>query len=105
MKIRIFQINKARDHDRIKYRGTDWLFSHEGYQRIQTYLYDQVFEGEVPCKSLETIYTVFNTDNRPHTQAMHALSVSDVIAVDESDTVAPGYYYCDTFGFTKVDFQ
>lgn len=104
MKIRIFQINPERDIDHIKFQSTKWLFSHAGYKHLTPYIYDKVFEGEVKAKALEDIYTLFNQDNRANRMTMHALSVSDVIAVDESDTVVPGYYYCDVIGFTKVEF-
>ena len=104
MKIRIFQINPARDIDHIKFRSTKWLFSHAGYETISPAIYDKVFEGEVPAKSLEEVFSLFNRDSRLNAMIMHSLSVSDVVAVDESDTVAPGYYYCDIIGFTKVEF-
>lgn len=105
MKIRIFQINKDRDIDHIKFQSTKWLFSHAGYETISPAIYDKVFEGEVPAKDLGEVFVMFNRDDHPNAKAMHFLSVSDVIAVDESDTVAPGYYYCDTLGFTKVEFS
>lgn len=104
MKIRIFQINPERDIDHIKFQSSKWLFSHAGYTHLTPYIYDKVFEGNVAAQTLEDVYFLFNAENRPNAMTMHAMSMSDVIAVDESDTVAPGYYYCDTIGFTKVEF-
>lgn len=104
MKIRIFQINPDRDIDHIRFLSTKWLFSHAGYETISPAIYDMVFEGEVPAKELGEVFAMFNRDDRPNTKTMHSLSISDVVAVDESDTVAPGYYYCDPIGFTKVAF-
>lgn len=104
MKLRIFQINPERDIDHIKFQSTKWLFSHAGYENISSAIYDKVFEGEVNAQNLDEVFFLFNQDDRPNAKTMHSLSVSDVVAVDESDTVAPGYYYCDTIGFTKVEF-
>ena len=104
MKIRIFQINPERDIDHIKFQSTTGLFSHAGYETLSPAIYDKVFEGEVPVETLGEVFAMFNRDDRPNANTMHSLSISDVVAVDESDTVAPGYYYCDPIGFTKVEF-
>ena len=105
MKIRIFQINPERDIDHIKFQSTKWLFSHAGYTHLTPYIYDKVFEGKVAAQSLEDVYFLFNADNRPNAMTMRSMSISDVIAVDSSETVLSGFYYCDAVGFTRVEFD
>lgn len=106
MKIRIYQIVPERDLDHIMFRSSKWLFEHEGYHILDTSIYDKVFEGEVKANNLEDVFCLFNSDNRPGKNTFRSLSVSDVIAVDSSNTpITPGYYYCDVFGFTPVNFD
>ena len=106
MKIRIFQIDPKRDLDHIMFRSSKWLFEHDGYKTLDTSIYDKVFEGDVRANTLEEVFALFNGDNRPGAKSFRSLSVSDVVAVDSGGTVvAPGYYYCDVFGFTKVLFE
>lgn len=105
MKIRIYQINPIRDLDHVRFRSSKWLFEHEGYKVIDTSIYDKVFEGEVKANTLEDVFFLFNRDDRPGAKTFRSLSVSDVVAVDSGGAIAPGSYYCDVLGFTKVDFD
>lgn len=104
MKIRIFQINTDRDLDHVKYRSSKWLKEHDGYRSPDPSIYDKVFEGEVNAETLEDVFAMFNFDPIPADFTGHSLSMSDVVAVDVSTTITPGYYYCDTIGFTPVTF-
>ena len=106
MKIKIHQINPLADKNHFAFCGTEQLEA-LGYDLfvIDSDIYIEVFGGDVNCKSLEDVYCMFN-DGRlsvPHFMG-HSLSVSDVVEVISSVTVEPGFYYCEPFGFKKVEF-
>lgn len=98
MQIKIYQINTERDNDRAKFQG---LFEAEK-TKINPEIYDRVFTGDVECKDLEEVFTLFNLDgHRLHRG--HTLSVSDIVEVDKGDT--PHYYFCDVAGFKEIPFD
>ena len=101
MKIRIYQINHDRDAEHLKYMRLDSL---QG-KPVNPAIYDRVFTGEIEGHSLEDVFQVFNTTGHPLHRG-HSLSVSDVVELREpvGDTEA-GFYFCDSFGFQKVDFD
>lgn len=55
MDIMIYQINMGRDHNRIAFEGLDLLKMYQGSDKIDSRIYDRVFEGEVDCKDLEDV--------------------------------------------------
>lgn len=92
MNIKIYQINTDRDKNRVKFEGLS------ENKEIDFSIYDRVFMGDVDCKNLEDVYTMFNTTgHRLHRG--HSLSVSDIVEVDGK------FHFCDTFGFESVDFN
>jgi hypothetical protein len=159
MKIKIYQINQARDHLKVKFEGLmelqDIQRSHERSALIDPALYDEVYSGEVDCRDLEGVYTLFNTKHPPFHRG-HSLSISDIVEVQsapelvgriryyntselfeeldyvDSDTynrditearevgrtiqairlvghhvpsVNPGFYFCESAGFTPIQFN
>jgi hypothetical protein len=102
MKIKIYQINSERDHLRIKNEGLQEMQNIRRSQGqsalIDPTLYDEVYSGEVDCKDLEGVYTLFNTDHPPFFRG-HSLSMSDIVQTDE------GFHYCDRFGFENIRFD
>lgn len=102
MKIKVYQINLQNDNQKLAF------INYEGYKEltktetVDSSIYDCVFEGQVDCKNLEDVYSLFN-HNHPQGFIGRSLSVSDVIYVDEP-TELFGYYYCDSIGFKKVNF-
>ena len=74
MKIKVYQINQARDKNRVKFCGLKETESVQKFSQIDSSLYDEVFDGEVNCKTLESIYELFNL-NHPPTHRGHSLSV------------------------------
>lgn len=104
MKIKIYQINSDRDKNRMMFMAHDSLEKFQGSPEVDSKIYDRVYEKTVPCSTLEEVYQMFNFD-RPVDFKGHSLSVSDVVEVSESDTVAAGFYFCDSFGFKEVVFQ
>ena len=65
-------------------------------------IYDKVFEGAVEADTLEGVYQMFNCDC-PDGFRGHSLSVSDVVEiVGDKDA---GFYFCDSIGFQRVEFD
>ena len=104
MKIAIYQINSDRDSERIAFVGLHSLERRRGSKDICPEIYDKVYEAEVGCTSLEDVYEKFNID-KPDDYKARSLSVSDVVEVIESDSVEPCFYFCDSIGFEKIDFD
>lgn len=104
MRIKIYQVNIDRDKNQIAFINTDSLPKFQGSEKPDSAVYDSVFEGNVECKALEDVYTMFNRDH-PVGYKARSLSISDVIEVVESEKVKPGFYFCDSFGFKEVPFE
>lgn len=104
MHIKIYQINRTRDEDRVKYLGLDSLKDFRGIQDINSRIYDMVYQGSVEARDLEDVYRIFNTEC-PQDFKGHSLSVSDVVDVAEGSGTAPGFYFCDCIGFQRVEFN
>lgn len=107
MRIRIYQINSERDINRVKFFGLDSLKKHQGTDAVDVGIYDEVYEGDVESSMLEGIYKIFNTSH-PDGFTGHSLSVSDIVEVITSPghpSPEPGFYFCDSIGFKKVDFN
>ena len=101
MKIRIFQINHDRDAQHIKFCGLEEL----GDRKIDPASYDRVFAGEIEGSTMEDVFRRFNTEGHPLHRG-HSLSVSDIVELCEPvGNYAAGFYFCDSFGFEKVDFD
>lgn len=109
MKIKIYQINSDRDTLRVKFAG---LQETQKVQRangrsalLDPTLYDEVFDGEVNCKTLEDVYTLFNTNHPPFFRG-HSLSTSDVVEITENNSnYLHGFFFCDSFGFEHINFK
>ncbi len=104
MKISIYQINCNRDKNNMMYMSHDKLQKYQGSPNVDSQIYDKIYSKEVDCKNLENVFQMLNTE-RPSDFKGHSLSVSDIIEVVESENVAPGFYFCDSFGFKKVYFE
>ena len=104
MEIRIYQINSDRDTDGYKFMGMDWVKKHWGEQGVDSEIYDKVYEGTIDGSSLEDVFCTFNF-SRPVGFKGHSLSVSDVVEVIQSSETESGFYFCDSIGFQKVEFD
>lgn len=107
MKIRIYQINMERDSDYVSFMPLESLQKNHGTESINSSIYDRIYETEVACCSLEDVYRMFNLEH-PADYPGRSLSVSDVVEVmDEQDQQAtqPGFYFCDSVGFHRVEFD
>lgn len=91
MKIKVYQINLDRDTECRSFRGYNG-------KKINSSIYDTVFDGNVNANNLEDIYTIFNIDP-PLDYHGRSMSVSDIVEVDNK------FFYCDNIGFANVDFD
>lgn len=104
MKIRVYQINRNRDAHHVAYMPYDLLETMQGNKRINSKIYDMVYDNNVDCSNLENVYIMLNI-NHPSDYHGRSLSVSDIVEVYESDAVPCGFYFCDDIGFKRVEFN
>ena len=104
MRIKIFQINMGRDEKSEAFLGIDERKHVLNLSEINSNIYDCVFSGDVECGGLEDIFQKFNIDH-PNGYSGRSLSVSDIVEIVEAEDVEKGFYYCDSIGFSKVDFD
>jgi len=97
MKIKIYQINQDRDKNRVKFCGLEDTEQYQGIAQIDPTLYDEVFSGEVDCKTLEGVYTLFNTDHPPFHRG-HSMSLSDIVEVTDAPELVGRIRFHDIAG-------
>ena len=103
MRMRLYQINTDRDEKGLAFMNYEFVKRRTNTDRIDRNIYDCVFDGEVSCKSLESVFALFNF-RYPDGYEGRSLSLSDVVEVMESDHVPKGLYFCDSVGFKEVMF-
>ena len=101
MNIAIYQVNMDRDNDNVAFLNYENLERFQGFNMINSKIYDKVFEGEVDCGSLEEVYRMFNLDP-PDGYRGRSLSVSDVVEVASEEKST--FYFCNSIGFKEIDF-
>lgn len=106
MRIKIYQIDSEKDTNQIKFFSIDSLQKLQGSTDIDSSIYKNVYFGDVDCKDLEDIFTLFNTGRVPTHQG-HSLSVSDVIEVIDTDNelLKGKCFFCDSIGYKTIDFD
>jgi hypothetical protein len=104
MKIKIYQINMERDNEGCAFMSMDFVNRKLGLDHPASEIYEQVFDGEIDGKSPEDVFAKFNWDH-PEGYRGRSLSVSDVVEIIDGAEVEPGFYFCDSIGFKKVEFD
>ena len=104
MEICIYQIDTDRDRNRVAFLSSDKLAKFQGSDRIDSRLYNSVFQGVVECTTLEDVYHLMNFQH-PDGYTGRSMSTSDVVQVIHSTVVEPGFYYCESIGFSRIDFD
>lgn len=104
MDIKIYQINLERDTNNVAFMGHPETVKFQKSDRIDGSIYDLVYEGDVPCTTLEDIYQMFNI-NHPTDFTGHSLSISDVVQIKEGANNVRAFYFCDRIGFEKIHFE
>lgn len=101
----IYQINPGRDKDRVLFLGSHILKLVLGKSEVDPAIYDKVYDGECGrLDSLEGIYMTLNM-HLPEDYKCRSLSVSDVVEIKESESIEPGFYFVDSIGFKRIDFD
>ena len=101
MKIRVYQIDANKDHRNLMFRGYDDAVKTVG--SIDESAYKCVYDGYIRAGALEDIYDQLNSEH-PIGYNGHSLSVSDVVYIPENEEcISSGCYYCDTFGFKRLE--
>ena len=103
MEIAVYQINMERDTDRVAFASLEYLEKYQGSPGINSALYDRVYEGDVNCSGLESVFRLLNMEH-PLDYGGRSLSVSDIVEV-KSGPMEPGFYFCDSFSFQRVNFH
>lgn len=98
MKIKVFQIVSERDKRSVKFAGLEEMKKYQVSDKVNAALYEEVFDGDVDRDTLEGVYELLNTDHPPLYRG-HSMSVSDIVKTED------GFFYCDRYGFKKVDFD
>ena len=104
MKINIYQINQDRDTQRLKFMGLDAVRKVLQSAEPDCAAYDKVYSGNVKCRNLEDVFVLFQS-GKPEGFQGHSLSVSDVVEVEDAASITPGFYFCDSIGFQRVEFD
>ncbi|HHU84355.1 MAG TPA: DUF3846 domain-containing protein [Clostridiales bacterium] len=103
MNITIYKINPLRDDNCVEFENYEVLEEIQGTSDIDCKIYDKIYESDLPdtVESLKDINKIFNDDGF----APHFLNVSDIIEIKNTDKIEPGFYYCNRYGFKKVNFE
>ncbi len=101
MNIEIYQIDIDKDVDRVAFMGT-WMLERKSVRQINFSIYDLVYKCSTNCRNLEDVYEMFNL-NHPEDFRGHSLSVSDIVKVTGYQDIEDGHYFCDTFGWKRLD--
>lgn len=104
MKIKIYQIDVDRYDDDVAFASLDETIMRQGESRINSEIYDKVFDGDIDCETLEDVYTKFNID-LPTGYRGRSLSKSDIVEVENKNGVERSFWFCDSFGFAEVGFE
>lgn len=104
MYIAIYQIDMDRDPDNLAFMNLERTNRIQGSPQINSSIYDKVFEGPVKADSMEDVYYIFNQAH-PEGYIGRSLSVSDVVQVVEDNPFGSVFYFCDSVGFKRVDFD
>ena len=104
LKINIYQINRDRDTQQLKFMSLDAVRKVLRSAEPDCATYDRVYSGDVKCRNLEDVFILFQSD-RPDNFRGHSLSVSDVVEVEDAASMTPGFYFCDSIGFKEIPFQ
>lgn len=91
----IYQMKNSQDY---KFMGLDYLRRNSVEPNIS--MYDKVYTAELNGKSLDDIYMELNI-HHPQDFIGHSLSVSDVIAITQSNETVSAFYV-DSIGFTEL---
>lgn len=95
MKLKVYQINADIDKKNALFRNYESIMKDEG--KVDASIYRCVFDGNINATDLEKVFEVLNTEHVVGYNG-HSLSVSDIVDIEND-----GCYFCDSFGFKKLE--
>lgn len=97
MKIKVFQIDRNKDKERIRFESYKRTIEWAG--KVDPEIYKKVWDAEfnIDGIDLNEIYYMLNLDEKPEGYAGTSLSVSDVFTIDDRS------WFVDSFGFKEID--
>lgn len=97
-----FSIYQIKDGEEYRYNRFEPYSENEGKLNFTDYdlVYSGSAEGRLSEENLESLYNIFNTDERPPDFKGRSLSLSDVIVVEQDGEQTA--YYVDRVGFTEM---
>lgn len=101
MNVRIYQINTDKDTKSVKFENLENTLNIAG--QVNPAIYSQVYANVCDCNDLEDVFRKFNIGERPTDFTGHSLSVSDIVEILDEEN--KGAYFCDSFGFKKINFD
>ena len=102
---RVWQIDNEKDEKRVCFLCLPFTRNHIHHDWIDKAPYEAVWHGTTRRPvSLDHIYGHFNKPENLQ-PGMRSLSVSDVVEIIQSDNLEPGFYFCDSIGWPKVEFR
>ena len=114
MKVK-YEILQLKDSEENRYkRFIDSKDLPNGIDDVKAENYRKVYENEIDTEAvdlndktailntLESLFTEFNTKEKPHDYVGHSLSVSDIIILSPKDSGISRGYYCEGIGFTTL---
>lgn len=99
MKLKIYQIDEARDKNKVKFSKFEDLASNQGTSEIDSQIYNEVYDGEADIKDLNEVFEKFNKHDVPLYRG-GLLGISDII-----ETNGCKYYYNGFDEFKEVNFD
>lgn len=99
MQIRVFQIDRELDAQHKMFRNFEETAQLGG---VDSSIYRQIYGGTVNCRTLDDVFALCNHAHPPGYLG-HSLSLSDVVEICSGED--KGFYFCDSFGFQKIDFD
>ncbi len=104
MEVKLYQINMDRDTEGRAFMSQEALARMGADPKvIDSSIYDCVYDGEIDGDTLGDIFATFNF-NYPENFHGRSMSVSDVV-VTELVKGKQAAYFCDSIGFTNVEFD
>ncbi len=94
MRFKIYEIEHSKDKDRVSYMPL------KSIEKVEPSIYKKTFDAEADnIRDPEDVFDLFNYREGHPLHNGHSLSVSDIVVTSS------GAYFCDTFGFKKIDFD
>ena len=102
MIVHIYQIHLSLDRRRVCFMPYDAIMREYGGV-IPAEIYQHVYQAECDTEDPEEIFRQFNFFH-PADYRARSLSVSDIVEFEKGPEDR-SCYFCDTFGFRKIDFD